>query len=175
MAKVTASMTAPLRGEKRWAYLARQKSIRVASLNSDGTIYLSPLWYVIADQRIFIPIDAGSRHGQNADEGRAISALVDAGDEYATVSGVRFIASLVETTDEALIERLQNLMFEKYFHVGHPYAEQYFEFGTFAGRRYLEVVPTKTIGWDSRETTMPAVPESRELPEIVTDRPLPSS
>ncbi len=171
----TASITAPLRGEKRWAYLARQKSIRVASLNADGTIYLSPLWYVIDDKRIFLPIDAGSRHAHNADEGRAISALVDAGDEYATVSGVRFVGSLVETTDEALIERLQNLVFEKYFHVGHPYAEQYFEFGRFAGRRYLELVPTKTIGWDSRETTMPAVPEARVLPEVVTDRPLPHS
>lgn len=171
----TASMTAPLRGEKRWAYLARQKIIRVASLGADGIIYLSPLWYVIDDKRIFLPIDAGGRHAKNADEGRAISALVDSGDEYATVSGVRFVGSLVETKDEALIERLQNLVFEKYFHVGHPYSEQYFEFGTFAGRRYLELVPTKIIGWDSRETTMPAVPEARVLPEIVKDRPLPSS
>lgn len=175
MAKVTASMTAPLRGDKRWAYLARQRSIRVASLNADGTIYLSPLWYVIEGNRIFLPIDAGSQHGLNADEGRAISALIDTGDEFATVSGVRFIGSLVETNDDALIERLQNLVFEKYFHVGHPYAEQYFEFGTFAGRRYLELVPAKTIGWDSRETTMPAVPEARVLPDIVTDRPLASS
>jgi hypothetical protein len=175
MAKVTASMTAPLRGDKRWAYLARQRSIRVASLNADGTIYLSPLWYVVHDERIFLPIDAGSVHGRNAAEGRTISALVDAGDEYATVSGVRFIGSLVETQDQPLIEHLQDLVFEKYFHVGHPYAEQYFEFGTFAGRTYLELVPTKTIGWDSRETTMPAVPEARVLPDFVSDRPLNSS
>lgn len=175
MAKVTASMTAPLRGDKRWAYLTRQRSIRVASLNDDGTIYLSPLWYVVDEKRIFLPIDAGSVHGRNAAAGRTVSALVDAGDEYATVSGVRFIGSLVQTQDHALIEHLQDLVFEKYFHVGHPYAEQYFEFGTFAGRTYLELVATKTIGWDSRETTMPAVPEARVLPDFVSDRPLTSS
>jgi hypothetical protein len=64
------------------------------------------------------------------------------------------------------------MVFEKYFHVGHPYAESYFEFGEWAGRRYFELVPDKLIGWDSRETTMPQVPETRALPDHVGDRRL---
>ncbi len=166
----TASQTNPLRGEKRWAYLTRQKTIRVATTNEDGSIYLTPLWFVVDEQKIYLPLDAGSRHGANAEAGRAVAALVDAGDEFTTVSGVRILGSLAAADDPALASRLQDMVFEKYFYVGHPYAEQYFEFGEFAGRRYFQLVPEKMIGWDSRETTMPAVPEARVLPDLVKDR-----
>jgi hypothetical protein len=166
----TASTWAPLKGDKRWAYLDRAKTIRVATTNEDNSIYLSPLWFVIESKRIFLPLDAGSRHGVNGEAGRPMSALVDVGDEYATVSGVRISGGLQATDDPNLVERLEQMMFDKYFHVGHPYAEQYFEFGQWAGRRYFEIVDAKLIGWDSRETTAPQVPEARVLPAHVTDR-----
>ena len=167
---VTASMTNPLRGAKRWAYLTRQKTIRIASTGEDGVIYLTPLWFVVDDEKIYLPIDAGSKHGANAAAGRGVAGLVDAGDEFVTVSGVRILGTLVHAPDADLVERLQALVFEKYFYVGHPYAEQYFEFGVFAGRRYFELVPDKMIGWDQRETAMPALPEARVLPDVVQDR-----
>ncbi len=169
---VTASVVAPLRGEKRWAYLDRARTIRVATTNEDGSIYLSPLWHVVLEQTLYLPIDAGGRHASNLDAGRPMSALVDAGDEYATVAGVRILGSAAPIEDPELYERLQGLVFAKYFHVGHPYAAAYFEFGEWAGRRYYAVSPEKMIGWDSRETTMPQVPETRALPDFVTDRPL---
>lgn len=173
LAAPASNATIPLKGEKRWAYLTRQKTIRVASLNEDGTIYLSPLWYVVADQTIYIPVDAASRLGQNAEAARALSALVDTGDEYATVSGVRITGKLVPVDDNDLVERLQGLVFEKYFHVGHPYAESYFEFGNAAGRRFYQLVAEKTVGWDSRELAFPPAPEARVLPDVVGDRLLP--
>ncbi len=169
---ITASMLAPLRGKKRWAYLARAKTIRVATTNEDGSIYLSPLWMVVHEERIYIPVDAASRHGANFEAGRPLAALVDAGDEYATVAGVRILGAMQVVDDEALYEQLQQMVFDKYFHVGHPYAAAYFEFGEWAGRRYFELVPDKLIGWDSRETTMPQVPETRALPAHVADRTL---
>jgi hypothetical protein len=167
---VTASVTNPLRGDKAWAYLERQKTIRLASLNEDGSIYLSPTWYVVEDQKMYLPFDAASRHGDNALSNRKIAGLVDAGDEFVTVSGLRIMGHLEQVTDDAHYGRLQDLMFHKYFHVGHPYAEQYFEFGDFAGRRYFHFVIDKMIGWDMRETTMPALPEFRQLPAHATDR-----
>lgn len=170
-----ASTMMPLKGEKRWAYLARAKTIRVASVNEDGSIYLSPLWYVVEDKHIYLPLDAGSRHGANGAAGRAVQGLVDSGEDYATVAGVRLLGSLRLVEDATAVQRLQELVFDKYFHVGHPYAEQYFEFGEFAGRRYYEFVCDKMIGWDMRENSQPAMPEARVLPAFVTDRRLPES
>lgn len=167
---VTASTWQPLRGDKRWAYLARAKTIRVATANADGTIYLSPLWLVVHENKVYIPIDAASRHGANFSAGRALSALVDQGDEYATVSGVRISGTVQKVTDEALVETLSRLVLDKYFHVGHPYAEQYLEFGQVAGRSYYELVPEKMIGWDMREINVLPMPEARRLPGHVQDR-----
>ena len=169
---VTASVVAPLRGAKRWAYLARARTIRVATTNEDGSIYLSPLWHVVHEDTIYLPIDAGARHGANLDAGRPMAALVDAGEEFATVAGVRILGSAAPIDDPALFDQLQELVRDKYFYVGHPYGEAYFEFGEWAGRRYYRVQTDKLIGWDSRETTMPQVPETRALPGFVTDRPL---
>ena len=78
VARITASMLAPLRGAKRWAYLDRAKTIRVATTNEDATIYLSPLWLVVDDETIYLPIDAGSRHAVNFEAQRPVAALVDA-------------------------------------------------------------------------------------------------
>jgi len=79
--EVNASMAAPLRGKKRWAYLERQKTIRLATTNEDGSIYLSSLWYVVRDETIYLPVDAAGRHGVNFEAQRNFSALVDSGDE----------------------------------------------------------------------------------------------
>jgi hypothetical protein len=163
----------PLYGDKRWAYLARAKTIRLATTERDGSIYLSPLWYLVDNKRIYIPIDAAGRHGRNAEAGRPLAALVDAGDEFSTVTGVRIIGRMVWVNDATLSERLNSMLFEKYFGVGHPYAEVYFEMGVAAGRKFYELIPEKIVGWDAREIAASPGPESRVLPDFVRDRLLP--
>lgn len=167
---ITASTTNPLKGGKRWAYLARATTIRVATVNDDGSLYLTPLWFVVRDQRIFLPLDAGGRHGKNGTSGRPVSALVDSGDEFVTVAGVRILGRLEANSNETVHAELEALMFDKYFYEGHPYAHRYFEFGEFAGRVYYELVVDKLIGWDSRETTVSDTPERRSLPAHIGDR-----
>jgi nitroimidazol reductase NimA-like FMN-containing flavoprotein (pyridoxamine 5'-phosphate oxidase superfamily) len=156
--------------EKRWAYLARAKTMRVATTNADGSIYLSPVWFIAHEKALYVAVDA-SRHGENFLAARPFAALVDEGsEEYRSVSGLRIFGTTRMVNDPALFETLQHLMFEKYFYVGHPHAQAYFEFGEFARRRYFELVPSKMIGWDSRETTQPQGREAHRLPAHVGDR-----
>lgn len=171
--KITASMTAPLRGKKRWAFLTRERIINVATANEDGSIYLSPLWFVVDEERIYIPVDAASRHGANFTADRPLAVLVAGGDEYGTVHGVRIMGGARLVEDVELIDRLQQRVFEKYFYEGHPFAEAYFEFGEFAGRAYYELVPDKMIGWDMREMYVVPANEKRRLPDVAQDRILP--
>ena len=168
--EVTASMAAPLRGKKRWAYLERQKTIRLATTSEDGSIYLSSLWYVIQDETIYLPVDAAGKHGINFKSDRNLAALVDSGDEFSTVAGVRIFGTISEIDDPTLFDTLQDLVFEKYFYAGHPYAEPYFAFGNAVGRKYYALSPTKMIGWDSREISPPQVVEANLLPDTATDR-----
>lgn len=169
----TPKTTIPLYGEKRWAYLTRQKTIRLATTEEDGSIYLSPLWFVVDNKKLFLPIDAAGRHGRNGQAGRPLAALVDDGDEYSTVTGVRIVGRMVRVEDAAVSDRLNSMLFDKYFYVGHPYAEVYFEMGAAAGRKFYELVPDRIVGWDAREIAASPGPESRVLPDIVKDRLLP--
>lgn len=169
----TPKTTIPLYGDKRWGYLTRQKTIRLATTEEDGSIYLSPLWFVVDNKKLYLPIDAAARHGRNGAAGRPLAALVDDGDEFSTVTGVRIVGRMVRIEDTAQSVRLNTMLFEKYFTVGHPYAEVYFEMGVAAGRKFYELVPERIVGWDAREIAIPAGPESRLLPEFVKDRLLP--
>jgi hypothetical protein len=166
----TASTFMPLRGEKRWAYLSREKSIRIATTNEDGSIYMSPLYYVVHEKRILLPVDAAGRHAENVQAGRALTALVDSGDEYATVHGVRIHGTIEPVSDPKTVDLVDELVFEKYFYIGHPYAESYFNYRVASGRKVYELIVDKMIGWDMREIALPAVPEARVLPDFVTDR-----
>lgn len=159
---------------KRWAYLSRAKTMRVATTNADGTIYLSPLWFAVHDRRLFLVVDS-SRHGANFTAGRQLALLVDQGEEYRSISGIQIYGSVHPVSDDALIAKLPELLFEKYFYTGHPHAASYFEFGRWSGRQYFEVKPEKMIGWDSRETTTPQGRERNLLPPHVIDRRVPTT
>jgi len=167
---VTPSMAAPLEGPKRWAYLAREKTIRVASLNESGSIHLSSMWYVVRNETIYIPVDGPGEHAANFEAKRAITALVDSGDEYTTACSVRIEGTAAPVSDSALFEELQNLVFEKYFYPGHPYSDPYFQLGQTVGRKYYALVPSEIVAVDMRETASPPAVESHLLPKSATDR-----
>lgn len=174
--EVTASIAAPLRGAKRWAYLTRERTIHLATTNEDGSIYLSPLWFVVDDETIYLPLDAAGRHAVNLGAGRELAALVDNNaDEFSAVAGVRILGGAKQVEDQALVDRLESMVYDKYFYVGHPYSDAYFEFGKFADRKYFELIPSKMIGWDQREIAVVPAAESRLLPDSATDRRLDQS
>lgn len=159
-------------GPKLWAFIKRQKIIRVATSNATDGIYLSPLWYATIGERIFLPLDAGSKHSDNSLAGRPLAAVIDAGEEYATVHGIR-IKGRLQKADAKLVDPVMQEIFEKYFYDGHPYAESYFLFGHAAGRTIYELLVDKITGWDMREGSLPTMPESRTLPAFAKDRLLP--
>ena len=167
---VTPSMAAPLEGDKRWGYLARQKFIRLASVKEDGSIYLQSSWYVVRDEKIYVPVDGAASDGVAFEPGRPTTALVDGGDEFTTGTGVRIEGTTKAVDDAAVVDTLEQLVFEKYFYPGHPYADAYFRFGQVNGRKYYELKAKTMIGWDNRETTGATVFEKHLLPKSATDR-----
>jgi hypothetical protein len=157
---------------KQWAFLERAKSIRVASLNEDGSIELSPMWFVVDGRRLIVVCDDGL-HESNFDAGRVFSAVVDEGDEFQSLHGVSIRGQIESVTDGRLLDRIPDLLFEKYFYVGHPHSESYEEYGDWAGRRYFEIIPSAMIGWDARERTQLQGRERRRFPLELSDRLVP--
>jgi nitroimidazol reductase NimA-like FMN-containing flavoprotein (pyridoxamine 5'-phosphate oxidase superfamily) len=161
------STAAPMKGAKRWAFLERARTIRVASQAGEGRIYVSPLWYVVKDRKIYIALDQAGRHARNVSEGGQLSAVVDQGDEFATAHGVTMEGTAVAVEDEDFTEELHQLVLAKYFYDGHPYLEEYIDFGRYYTRKFYEILPERTIGWDSREGAVISALEKRYFPEAI--------
>ncbi|MEA2379497.1 MAG: hypothetical protein QOK00_1121 [Thermoleophilaceae bacterium] len=158
------STIAPLRGAKRWAFLERQRTIRVASSSDGGPIYLNPLWYVVKEREIYIPLDQASGHTKNVDAGGRLTAVVDAGDEFGTAHGLMIEGQFELIEDEAFGEELNEMCLDKYFYTGHPYRQQYIDFGHCYGRTWHRLAITRTVSWDIRECSPMAARERRTLP-----------
>ncbi len=169
---ITISILAPLEGAKLWGFLEKADKVRLASALDGGAIVVSPAWFVLRDESVYVALDPhvgdpASTRTPHADHiahvvgGGRLSAVIDAGDEIDNVRAVRFAGrgEIVQDTD--LIEELLDLVAEKYFHVGHPHLEPYFSAGLVADRRWCRLVPDELEGWDLRE--LPQAPIADRL------------
>ena len=161
------STAAPLRGAKRWNFLERQHTIRVATVAGDEPIYVSALWFVIHERTIYLPFDQASKHAANLENGGRLAAVVDAGEGFADVRGVNIEGTARPVTDSKFAEELEELVLNKYFYEGDPFLEEYINFGEYQYRQFYEVVPTRMWGWDLREASVLASPERRTLPDFM--------
>ncbi|MCU1628851.1 MAG: hypothetical protein JWP64_3800 [Pseudonocardia sp.] len=178
---VTLSELAPLDGVKRWAFLEQAKTIRLASARDGEAIHVTPAWYVVKDEAVYIPMDPvigdpgststpAAKHQQTIEAGGRVSGVVDEGDEIANFRAVQLEGRAEVVDDPALIEELLDLAAEKYFYFGHPHLEYYFSAGAVQARRWYKIVPDRTDGWDTRVLPQPPVAEKRVLPPHILNR-----
>jgi hypothetical protein len=167
------STAAPLRGEKRWNFIPRQPDVYIASTVGDDPIYVSPVWYVVrpGEKRIYTFIDQASHAEKNFGGDGKVSACVAGGTHFGDAHGVMFKEITMEVVDDPdLRDELQELALEKYFYGGHPYRQEFIDFGHYHDRRWYRLVPKSTTSWDLRELAPLAAREKRYFPPGMEDR-----
>lgn len=173
---ITLSALAPLEGEKLWGFVERAKKIRLATAVDSGPLIVSPAWFVVREQTVFVALDptvgdpgrtttVDAVHIANVEAGGKVSAVIDAGNEMNDVHAARFAGRAEIVADEALIEELLDLVAEKYFYIGHPHLEHYFSRGAVSSRRWCKLVPDELEGWDMRELPQPPVADMLAFPD----------
>jgi len=173
---ITLSALAPLKGAKLWGFIEQARKIRLATAAEGGSIIVSPAWFVVKNQSVFIALDpivgdpgrtttVDAVHLANVAAGGKVSAVIDAGDEMDNVHAARFAGSGEIVTDKALIEELLDLIAEKYFYVGHPHLEYYFSRGSVSDRRWCKLLADDLEGWDLRELPQPPVADLLAFPK----------
>jgi hypothetical protein len=179
---ITLSTLAPLEGQKLWGFVERARKIRLATAVDGGPLMVSPAWFVVRDQTVFVALDpivgdpgrtttVDAVHLANVEAGGKVSGVVDAGDEMDNVHAVRFAGRAEIVRDEALIEELLDLIAEKYFYVGHPHLEYYFSRGAVSDRRWCKLLPDELEGWDMRELPQPPVADLLAFPKHLRPSP----
>jgi len=132
------------------AFLDQERVCRVSTVGPDGTPRSNPLWFVWHDRQLWLYSLLGTQRWANIERHPAVSALIDAGDDYGDLRGVELtgrvavVGDVPRTTrpdpDVATPERL---FFRKYFGRDEPLHD---------GRHaWLRLVPDRVVSWDFRK------------------------
>jgi len=102
-------------------FIEEQKIMRLATINRDGTPHLTPMWYVVLDDKIHFTTDRDSVKAKNIQRCNKVTVVIDTGIEFSTLRGIMLKGTVTENRDEKLVQQVQILKGEKYFGKGHPH------------------------------------------------------
>ncbi|MEE9324263.1 MAG: pyridoxamine 5'-phosphate oxidase family protein [Dehalococcoidia bacterium] len=150
--------------EQRWSFLERHHEIAVSTVNRDGVIYSSPVWYTVKDKRIYLGIDQASHHLKNTEGGSSMTGVVfDGGNDLATARGVQIQGRGEVLEDKELAKECDERIADSIFGPGHPHIESYREYRNYYDHLIIELKPEKMITWDMRKLYHLQVYTSRKL------------
>ena len=79
--------------QERDAFLAVERTCRVASVAPDGTPHVTPLWFVWHEQCLWVYSLIRSKRWANLGANPSVSVVVDAGDGYLELRGVELVGN----------------------------------------------------------------------------------
>jgi hypothetical protein len=131
------------------AFLAEERTCRVASIGADGAPHVTPLWFVWDGAALWLTsIVRSQRWTDIARDGR-VAVSIDAGDDFMELRGVELrgraepVGEVPRTGEPAPdLDQPERLYADKYaggvvFHDGR--------------HAWLRVVPDKVVSWDFRK------------------------
>jgi nitroimidazol reductase NimA-like FMN-containing flavoprotein (pyridoxamine 5'-phosphate oxidase superfamily) len=155
MAKLDLSLTS----DELEVYLRERSTVRVATVGSDGTPHVVPLYFVWYDGVMYLNSTLGNVTVENAAATGRASGVVDDGETYDSLRGVVVTGTMGRVEDdspEALaVERSWS---EKYFGGGEvPYRR-------WKNRAWFRIAPERVASWDFRK-----IPEARARRDAARD------
>jgi general stress protein 26 len=104
-------------------YLASQRTIIVTTLRRDGSPVAHPLWFVKIGNSIYFDTQAGSLKHKNILGDPRVCAVVESGESYFELRGVRIEGACEPVSDSEEIDRVQTALAEKDQALGSGMAE----------------------------------------------------
>ena len=136
--------------EERDAFLREQRVCRIATVGSDGTPHVTPLWFVWDGQHLWLSSLTRSQRWTNLTRTPRVAVVVDAGVDYVELHGVEF-TGIVQPVGEqprtgepnAELEAIETAFAAKYLG-GSPFVHD--------GRHaWLQITPERQYTWDFRK------------------------
>jgi PPOX class probable F420-dependent enzyme len=131
------------------AFLAQQRTCRVATVGGDGAPHVTPLWFVWDGAALWLTSVVRSQRWTDLQRDGRIAVVVDAGDDFMELRGVELrgraeVVGEAPRTGEPVpeLEVPERLYADKYA------GGRIFHDGRHA---WLRVVPDKIVSWDFRK------------------------
>ena len=129
-------------------FVEEQKSLQVGTLNSDGSIHLSTLWFAVVDQKIVFETYTSSQKIVNLKRDSRITVLLEDGLEYSNLRGVMIRGTSLLTEESAEVERIAREVIKR----NQPEVPEEMLDDAAASlalkRTVVAIVPEKTVSWD---------------------------
>jgi nitroimidazol reductase NimA-like FMN-containing flavoprotein (pyridoxamine 5'-phosphate oxidase superfamily) len=123
--------------------LTTERSLRIGTVNKDGTPHVAPLWFVWHDGAIWINSLRRSRRTTDLASGSTVALCIDAGHDYAELRGAVLYGTPEEITDEARTTEARKLFGKKYWNID--------EIPVAKSHTWLRVKPDKIVSWDFKK------------------------
>jgi pyridoxamine 5'-phosphate oxidase-like protein len=138
-------------------FLTAERVCRLASIGSDGTPHVSPLWYVWHDQALWIYSIVRSQRWADITDRPTVSAVIDAGGAFGELRGVELIGN-AEVVGEVPrvgqpcpeLEDPERLLARKYNGQDTLIPDE--------RHGWLRIRPTKVVSWDHRKSQRLSAP-----------------
>jgi PPOX class probable F420-dependent enzyme len=130
------------------AYLDAQRTLQVASINSDGTPHLVAMWYARHDGAIAFWTYGKSQKVVNLRRDPRLTVMVESGDIYEELKGVTIYGRARIVDDLDAVFAFGDEVYERYWG---PIDNDMVREGVRAmGRKRVVIVvePEKTVSWD---------------------------
>ena len=133
------------------AFIDAQKSLQVGTIERDGSVHLSTLWFARVDGRIVFETYTKSQKIKNLERDPRITVLLEDGDVYEELRGVMIKGTARLETDH---ERVHPLALEVMKRNQPDIPEELLDQAAahMAAKRTAVIVePLKTVSWDHRK------------------------
>jgi nitroimidazol reductase NimA-like FMN-containing flavoprotein (pyridoxamine 5'-phosphate oxidase superfamily) len=126
-------------------FLGMARTVRVATVGSDGWPHVVPLWFVWHAGTLFVNTTGGNRTVRNAEADPRAAATVDDGELYDELRGVVLRGHLVAADGDSRLAEVGDGFSEKYFGGNRPHFERW------RNRMFLRLEPEEIASWDFRK------------------------
>lgn len=124
-------------------FLTAARTVRLATIADDGVPHVVPLWFVWHDGAVWLNSLTRSRRHAHLRSGRPVGLVVDDGDRYSELRGVRMSGRPEIVTGEEATVAVE-LFSRKYFGIdGAPPSQRSYE--------VVRIVPDELTSWDFRK------------------------
>ncbi len=133
------------------AFLAEERTCRVATVGADGGPHVVPLWFVWDGRHLWLSSLTRSQRWADLQRDPRVAVVVDAGEEYTELRGVELTGTAAvvgdvprtETPDPELAEP-ERMFARKYFGTD--------DFPVDGRHAWLRVAPDRVVSWDFRKS-----------------------
>ena len=133
------------------AFIEEQKSLQVGTINSDGSIHLSTLWFAVVDGLIVFETYTSSQKVVNLERDSRITVLLEDGLEYNNLRGVMIKGAVNLVSEPTEVKQIAREVIKR----NQPEIPDEMLDDAAASlavkRTVVTVVPEKVVSWDHRK------------------------